>query len=449
MAAVYEGILALGLHNDTGKTLTLSIQAAEIGRQLGVIDLEMLALALEGWARVCAGDIAEGMRRLDESTTAAVSGEITDPDACASACCFLICACEQVRDYDRAAQWCKYIQEFSKRWKYPFLFSFCRTHYAGVLMWRGEWVEAESILIAATNDLIATRPAEAAEGIVRLAELRRRQGRFDEAKALLQQAESHPFRMLGANLVLIARSALSLDLDDAATAVDLAERFLRGLPAEDRLDRSAALELLAMAQIALGAADRAEQTCAELQSIAALVATEPLRASACFVEAAISAARGDHESARRRFEDTLDLYLRNGAPFETAQTRIGLARSLLALGRLQPARQQAQKAEDALQNLGAKREAARAADIMNEIESSLQSDRDKTSDVISLTPREQEILRLVAAGKSNHEIAAALILSVRTVERHISNIYQKIGASGTTARATATAYALRREPTQS
>jgi hypothetical protein len=88
MVAVYEGILALGLHNDTTRTLTLSTQAAEIGRKLGVIDLEMMALALEGLARVCAGDIAEGMRRLDESTTAAVSGEITDPDACASACCF-------------------------------------------------------------------------------------------------------------------------------------------------------------------------------------------------------------------------------------------------------------------------------------------------------------------------------------------------------------------------
>jgi DNA-binding NarL/FixJ family response regulator len=68
--------------------------------------------------------------------------------------------------------------------------------------------------------------------------------------------------------------------------------------------------------------------------------------------------------------------------------------------------------------------------------------------MVNLTPRELEVLQLVAAGKSNHEIAAELILSVRTVERHISNIYEKIGASGATARATATAYALRRELTQ-
>lgn len=254
--------------------------------------------------------------------------------------------------------------------------------------------------------------------------------------------------MLGANLALLERAALALDLGDASTAVNLAERFLRGLPAEDRLDRSAALELVAMAQTVLGAVDQAAQTCAELQSIAALAATEPLRASACFIEAAIFAARGDHETARRRFEDALELYKRNGATFETAQTRIELAQSLLVLGSSKSAKQQAQKALDALQSLGAKPEAARAAEILREIESPLQRVGDKTSDLISLTSREQEVLRLLAAGKSNHEIATDLVLSVRTVERHISSIYEKLGVSGATARATATAYALRRELTQ-
>jgi DNA-binding NarL/FixJ family response regulator len=449
LLAIYEGTVALGVDNDTATTIRLSTQAAEIGRTLGVIDLEMLGIALEGLARVYAGDIVGGMRHLDESTTAAVSGEITDPDAYASTCCFLIYACEQIRDYNRAAQWCKYMEEFTTRWKYPLLFSLCRTHYAGVLMWHGEWTEAESILIAATTDLIATRPAEAAEGIVRLADLRRRQGRFDEAKALLNQAESHPFRMRGANLALIEGAALALDLGDAVTAADLAERFLRGLPVEDRLDRSAALELLAMAQIALGALDQAAKTCIELQSIAALVATPPLRAAASLVEASVAAERGNYETARRLFEDAVDLYHRSGAPFETAQARIELARSLLALGRIQSASEQAQKAQDAFQRLDAKPEAARATALLRDIEAAPRKQITQAPGMVNLTPRELEVLRLVAAGKSNHEIAAELILSVRTVERHISNIYKKIGASGATARATATAYALRRELIQS
>ncbi len=442
LLAIYEGVLALGLHNDTATALRLGAQAATVGRTLGVIDLEMLGLALEGLARVSAGDIAAGMRCLDESTTAAVSGEMTDPDACATACCFLIYACEQVRDYGRAAQWCAYVQELATRWNYPLMFSLCRAHYAGILIWRGDWAEAEATLAAATNDLLATRPTEAADGIVRLADLRRCQGRFGEATALLAQAESHPFRKPGANLALLGRAALALDQGDATTAADLAERFLRGLPAENRLDRSAALELLALAQIALGAADQAAQTCAELQSIATAVATEPLRAAASFIEGAVAAVRGDHETARRRFEDAVDLYKHNGALFETARARLGLARALLALGRIQAAGQQARKAHDALQRLGAVPEADRAAALLGDIEAAPDEQIALAPSVADLTPREMEVLRLIAAGKSNQEIAAILVLSVRTVERHISNIYAKIGASGAVARATATAYAL-------
>ena len=442
LLAIYEGVLALELNYDTATALKLGAQAATAGRTLGGIDLEMFGLALEGLARVCAGDIVEGMRCLDESTTAAVSGEMTDPDACACACCFMIYACERVRDYDRAAQWCIYVQELAKRWNYSLMFSLCRTQYAGILIWRGNWAEAESTLVGATKNLVASRPAEAADGIVRLADLRRRQGRIGEAARLLVQAETHPFRTLGANLALLGRAALAFDQGDAATAANLAERFLRGLPGENRLRRSTALELLALAQIALGAVEQAAQTSTELQSIATAITTEPLRAAADYVEGAVAAARGDHETALRKYEDAVDLYMRNGAPFETAQARLGLARALLLLGRIPAARQQARKALEAMQELGAAREAERAAALLRDIETAPHEQIALAPGMADLTPREIEILRLIAAGKSNQEIAAVLVLSVRTVERHISNIYSKIGASGAVARATATAYAL-------
>ncbi|MEW5985941.1 MAG: LuxR C-terminal-related transcriptional regulator [Chloroflexota bacterium] len=442
LLAAYEGSLALLLHNDTATARRLGAQAAMIGRTLGAIDLEMLALALEGLARVSEGDIVEGMRCLDESTTAAVSGEITDPDVCASVCCFLIFACERVRDYDRAAQWCAYVLELTKRWNYSLMFSLCRIHHTGILIGRGNWAEAEATLAAATNKLLVTRPAQAAEGIVRLADLRRRQGRFDEAATLLAQAETHPFQTFGANLAQLGRAALALDQGDAAAAANLAERFLRGLPAENQLDRSSALELLALAQVALGAADQAAQTGTELKSIATAVATEPLRAAASFIEGAVAAALGNHELARRRFEDAVDLYKRSDAPFQTAQARIQLAHTLLALGRIRAARRQAQKAQDVLQRLGAAPEAGRAAALLRDIEATPYQQTTLAPSTAELTPREIEILRLIAAGKSNQEIATILVLSVRTVERHISNIYDKIGAGGAVARVTATAYAL-------
>ncbi len=155
-----------------------------------------------------------------------------------------------------------------------------------------------------------------------------------------------------------------------------------------------------------------------------------------------AAARGDHETARRRFEDAVDLYKHNGAPFETARARLQLARTLLALGRIQAARQQARTAQDVLQRLGTARETGRVAALLYDIEATPHEQLAQSSTMVDLTSREVDVLRLIAAGKSNQEIPAALVLSVRTVERHISNIYAKIGASGAVARATATAYAL-------
>lgn len=438
LLAIYEGVLSLELTHDTATALKLGAEAVAAGRTLGVIDIEMFGLALEGWARVCAGDIAEGMRCLDEATTAAVSGELKDPDACVCSCCFMIFACDRVRDYDRAAQWCGHVQELAQRWNYALMFSLCRTQYAGVLIWRGHWAEAEATLVETTGSLTATRPAEAADGIVRLADLRRRQGRTGEAQRLLAQAEGDPFRTVGANLALLGRAALAYDEGEAATAANLADRFLRSLPAENRLGRASALELLALAQIALGAVVEAEQTSRELRAIAAAAATEPLRAAANCIEGAVAAARGDQERARRKFEDAVDLYRRNGAPFETAQARLGLARALWAMGETQAARRQARKAHEALQQLGAVREAERAAALLR----ASGSEPAEEGAPAPFTPREAEILQLIAAGKSNQEIAAILVLSVRTVERHISNIYSKIGTSGAVARAVATAYAL-------
>jgi DNA-binding CsgD family transcriptional regulator len=448
LLAIYEGSFALMLRNDTATAHRLGAQAAMIGRTLGVVDLEMLGLALEGLARVSAGDIAEGMRCLDESTTAAVSGEMTDPDACASACCFLIFACERVRDYDRAAQWCIYVQELTRRWNYPLMFSLCRTHYAGILIWRGNWTEAEATLATATNDLIATRQAEAAEGIVRLAHLRRLQGRLGEAATLLDQADSHPYRTVGADLALLERAALALDQGDPATAAEMTERFLRGLPAENRTGRSAALELLVRAQIARGDCAQARLALAELEAIATTVATGPMQASVRFAAGLVAGTEGEYRTACRHFEDAVDLYQRSGAPFETAQARIGLARALLALGRIQVADDQAREAQEALQRLGALPEVDRVAALLRDIKAIPRKENSLAPRVGDLTPREIEVIRLIAAGKSNQEIAAALVLSVRTVERHISNSYGKIGASGSVARATATAYALRHGLTQ-
>ena len=103
------------------------------------------------------------------------------------ACCYLIAACERIRDYERAVQWCDRLKAFCAKWGFRPLFAVCRTQYASVCMWRGAWEEAERELTSASDELAACRPAMTGEGLVRLGELRRRQGKLDEAMALFDR----------------------------------------------------------------------------------------------------------------------------------------------------------------------------------------------------------------------------------------------------------------------
>jgi LuxR family transcriptional regulator, maltose regulon positive regulatory protein len=440
--AVAEALMVAWVEHDFAAVQRLCAQAAALGQALEDINLEMLALACEGLALVSQGQISDGMRRLDEATLAAVAGEMTDVDAACTTCCCLIFACEWTRDYERAVQWITRLQELAIRRAHPTQFFFCRTHYAGLLVCQGAWAEAEAVFEVAITGLEASQPALAAEALVRLADLRCRQGRFEAAAELLAQAEQPPFRALARDVCLLGRAALALAQDDVESAIDLAEQFLRAIPANDRLERVGGLELLLVALVAHGDHRRAEAVLDELRAVASRVATKPMQATTRFAEGMLAAAAANYEMAKCCFGDAVDLWFRSGAPYETALARLELAQSLLALGRTHAAEQQAREALDVLEQLGAAPDAARAAALLRAIAHPPQAHYGTTLVDSDLTPRELEVLRLIAAGKSNQEIAHELVLSVRTVERHISNIYAKLGVAGTTARATATAYAL-------
>lgn len=411
--AYWRANRALKGEHDPQTARDLAAAGVEAAIAAGAPEYEMVCRALEGLARVAGGDVREGMRQLDAATAAAVSGEVDMVRAVEVICCHLIDACQRVRDLDRAGEWCLRVEEISRRYADTEMFATCRTHYADLLVWRGEWREAEEALTAACRDL-GGLPRKVMDGVVRLAELRRRQGRPDQAEALLAEAEGHR------NAVLV-RAALQLDAGEARAAAEGAERFLRRVAEADRFERVPALELLVRARLALGDRAAAESAVAELERTAGAGGTAPLRAAALLARARLDAA-ADPGAARAALEDAIDLYLACGAGYEAAHARLDLARVLRALGRESAADAATAAARSALAELGAPMPRA-------------------PSERALLTAREREVLRLLARGDSNDAIAAALVVSVRTVERHVENIYGKLGVSGRGARVAATAWA--------
>jgi tetratricopeptide (TPR) repeat protein len=220
----------------------------------------MLGLGLAGRALVSEGALDEGMRRLDEATTVALAGEAKLLYCVAWACCYLVSACERVRDYERAAQWCTRVGEFCGEHDI-FLLNTCRAHYASVLSWQGQWDEAEGQLNAALEGLQASRPPMVGDALARLGELRRRQGRVREAEGLFARSPTHSLSLLGL-------AALSLDRDELSEAAELAERYLRRFPDPGRVERSAGLELAIRAFAGMAEWDRTTEALRELREIA-------------------------------------------------------------------------------------------------------------------------------------------------------------------------------------
>jgi len=424
--ALRSGIFALLDDGDPEAAAALASEAVRIGKALDAVDYEMVGRALHGFARVTAGAVAEGLQELDEVNAAVLAGEMRDRIMIGVACCYLIAACERIHDYERAVQWCDRLKVFCSTWGFRPLSAVCRTQYASVCMWRGAWEEAEHELTSAADELAACRPAMTGEGLVRLGELRRRQGKLDEAMKLFERGGSHPLASLG-------RASVMFDRGDFKSAADLAERHLRRLPVKNRTERAAALELMVRACVEQGRAQEAAQAVAELHAIAAEAGTGPLRALASLAAGVVAARSDDPTSARKHLEDAVDLFQESGAPFETGRARVELAGVMRALGRPEVAVDEARRAIDDLEPLGASYELARARAVLDPLTTEPAGAPPVAGDRKGLTPREIEILRLISTGLNNQAIAERLFISQHTVHRHVANTLTKLNVSSRSA----------------
>jgi DNA-binding CsgD family transcriptional regulator len=416
--AFHEGYLAHA-GGDTATARELAERAAEAGRRFGVADLEMLGLALEGATLVGCARVGEGMDRLDEATATALGGEAAIPISGAWTFCIMVGACTAALDFERAGEWIARIAGFAERFGSRYMLAFCRAEYGAVHLWGGRWDEAEAMLEASVEDYARSRPAWVGGPLVALAELRRRQGRATDAEALLERAGP-------SSKAHLCRARLALDRGKPQQAVDLLERLLRQQPPERGLDRAPALELLVHARVARGELEEAGTAAAALRAVAHEVGTAALRACADVAEGVLACARGEHGRARALLEDAVDGLERGRAPFEAARARLELATCLFALGRDDDAAHEAAAARERLQGLGAELDAGRARRLL------AAGDRVPRD---ALTPREREVLRLLADGLTNRQIAERLVVSEHTVHRHVANLLRKLDLPSRTAAA--------------
>ena len=411
--------------DDAAEREQLAAAALSIARRHGDTDLEYDAMALLGEAYVAGGRVSEGMKLIDEAMTAVSTGEVVGIVPVGDILCRLLSACETATDLARAEQWMSVAGRF-EAWS-DFVSPVCRNHYGGILLAVGRWSEAEEELLAAIRTFDKGYRLMLGSPLAKLADLRVRQGRLDEAERLLEGHESHPMARRTLAAVALARG-------DTALAEDLLQLCLDGHGPTDPTC-APALDLLVEIRIARGDIPSAAAATDRLRELA--TASDDPRAAA-FAELAtgrVSAAEGEPgasvplQAAIRTF-GALDL------PLEAARAQLELARAIA-----EPAREaavaEARAALRAFERIGAPRDADAATALLRRLGA---AGRTWPKRYGTLTKRETEVLSLLADGCTNAEIAGRLYISRRTAEHHVANILSKLGLRS---RAEAAAYAVR------
>ena len=419
MVMVADAFERLGA-GEVDAALARSTEVAAIGRRHGDRDLIALGMLGVGEALIERGEVPAGMRSLDEAMVAVTAGEVS-AEVSGILYCAVIQACQLVFDLPRAREWTSALD----RWclKQPGLTPYrgqCLVHRAEIMAIQGSWPEAEDEAERACRTLGA-HPA-AGGAYYQLAELHRLRGQGEEADRCFQEAS----RWLAAPEPGLALLRLAQGRTGEATS-----GIRNALAGATGVRRAGLLGACASILVAAGDLREAEQAAAELAAIARGLDSPLLQAMAAQAAGECAVARGDGAAALPVLRDAWSGWREMGAPYESALVRVLMARAHRGLGDEDAADMELEAAEWVFDQLGAVPDAQRARAL---------SSRAPEPTAGPLTRREVEVLRLVATGMTNRAVAAELFLSEKTVARHLSNIFAKVGVSS---RAAATAYAFR------
>jgi DNA-binding CsgD family transcriptional regulator len=388
-------------------------EAWALGRRHGDADLEFEAAGYVALMLVQSGRVEEGLLLFDEVLAAICSGEVTDVYVIEGCICGMFLACERANDVVRAEQWLRTAEDVVKRPHMVGVSAFCRAHYGGILTEAGRWAEAEVELTEAAGLLAVTYTGMRSAALIRLADLRVRQGRLEEAEELLDGLDQQPdaFRPLAA--IHLARGNL-------AVARDLLERAL----AQPDMAAIAGplLALLVDVELAEGAVGDAARWAERLATLADSQGGHFLRAAAALARGKVCVAEGSTD-ARACLQEALSSFAQAKMPIHLAQTRMELARAV-ADERPEVAVAEATAALESFERLQAARDADAAAALLRALGGPARTGPKRRT---PLTKREAEVLELVGRGLSNPEIGERLFISRKTVEHHVGRILTKLG----------------------
>jgi DNA-binding NarL/FixJ family response regulator len=398
------------------------VEAASIGQRFGDRDLASLALQGQGRVLVRRGEIAGGVALLDEAMVAVMAGEVS-PIVAGGIYCSVIDACGEIFDLRRAQEWTSALEQWcsSQPDMVPYR-GHCLIRRAEIMQLRGAWPDALLEARCACERLSQPVPKPAVgAAFYRKAEMHRLLGEVEEAEeAYRAAAEWERVPRPGLALLRLARGEVKAAQSEIRHVVDMVVE--PGKRAE---------ALAAQAEIAMAAKDLATARCAadELLKIATKIGAEFLLAVAACTHGSVLVAEGDAPAAVVSLRQALATFRHLEAPYEAARVQVCLARAYRAQGNDESASHELQVAREAFRKLG-------AATDLSWIETPV--DLAATSQAGPLTQREIEVVKLVASGITNREIARKLNISEKTVARHLNNIFNKLDLSS---RAAATAYA--------
>jgi DNA-binding CsgD family transcriptional regulator len=413
-------VLRFTAAGDLTAARTVAAEAAEIGDRHKDGDLSALARCFEGRALIRQGRLADGLPLLDEAMLAVTGGQLS-PVVTGLIYCSVIAACQQSYALDRAREWTAALSGWCEA--QPQLVSFagaCLVHRSEIMQLGGAWPEAIEEARRASTRFARASDGEAGNAFYQQGELHRLRGDLaaaEEAYTLASERGRDP--QPGLALLRLAQGRVGV----AAAAT---RRLLSAT--SDPLQRTRFLPAHVEIMLAAGDLGEARRAAGELGQLARSLGMELLGAMADHAHGAVLLGEGDAGGAIDPLRRAQEVWQRVGAPYLGARIRVLVARAVQTLGDSDGAALELDAAKKIFTQLGAAPDLEATAAPAPALATH------------GLSARELEVLRLVAAGKSNKEIASALFLSVKTVDRHVSNIFVKLDVPS---RAAATAWAYR------